>query len=186
MNSPELFKYYQDLAQNDVLFFFKGALDHTAITHLGEALNEQFITDPKLQRRIISVFFELAQNVKLYSSEKIDLDPGKEGIGVGVFSFSESEDSFYMRTGNLIELSEKTYLEERCKKVNGLNRDELNDFYRKERRKALEKNKKGGNIGLIELVRKSGNPLNFEVLKFNDDQCFFSLEVRISKSLENG
>ena len=181
MKDFDLYEYYKVTEESEVPFIFKGALNHEAIYYLGETLKEKISDAENKKSKILSVFVELAQNIKLYSAQKVYSESEGQEVGVGMMAFGENSDAYHIRSGNVIRNTSRKELIDRCRLINSLDREELNKLYLKERNRAIEDNREGGNIGLIEMARRSRNPLNVSMDQIDDDTTFFSIEVRISK-----
>jgi len=181
MKHFDLYQYYKITEENEVPFIFKGALNHEAVYHLGETLKERIKTAENKKSKILSVFVELAQNIKLYSAHKVYSESEGQDVGVGMIAFGETSSAYHIKSGNLINNSSRKELVDRCRLINSLDREELNKLYLKERNKAVEDNRSGGNIGLIELARRSRNPLDVSMDQVDENTTFFSIEVKISK-----
>jgi hypothetical protein len=181
MEDFSLFKYYKNSEDNQVPFVFKGGMNHESIYHLGETLKERIQEAESKKSKILSVFVELAQNIKLYSAERVYSDSEDKEVGQGIITFKDDTTAFYIKAGNVIRNESKKELIEKCRLINSLDREELNKLYNKERNRAIEENRAGGNIGLIELARRSRNPLQVSIDQLDDKRAFFTIEVKISK-----
>jgi hypothetical protein len=85
-----------------------------------------------------------------------------------------------LSSGNLIEGYKIEGLSERCEYINKLAPEELRDYYIKQRRRPT--GGVGANIGLIDMARRSGNPLEYQVVKIDDEFSFFALSIKVSKT----
>jgi hypothetical protein len=45
--------------------------------------------------------------------------------------------------------------------------------------------KGGGGLGLVDIVRKTGNKLNYLFAKYNDEYSFFYLDILVNEDKEN-
>jgi hypothetical protein len=123
----------------------------------------------------------MAQNIHHYSAEKIYSEKDQKDIGIGIIAISESDDHHVVSSGNYISSKEVENLVSRSEFINTLSDDELKEYYREQRRAPQRKDKPGANLGFIDMVRKSGNPIDVMIKKYNDELSFFILTVKINK-----
>ena len=74
-------------------------------------------------------------------------------------------------------------MKKHCEYINSLNPKDLRVFYRSQRRATRQDGHYGGNIGFIEMVRKSNNPLEteFTILEKDEKLAYFSIQVKMSR-----
>lgn len=72
-------------------------------------------------------------------------------------------------------------IQERCEKVNSMNKDELKAYYQDKIRKPPEAGSKGAGIGLIDIARKSDGPLHFAITDIDSTHSFLTLTVSFKK-----
>ena len=73
----------------------------------------------------------------------------------------------------------KTMLKEKLDKINGCDKEELKELFKKA---ILEQNietESTGNLGLLEMARKSGNKLEYQFDKVNDQYSYYTLTIKI-------
>ena len=62
--------YYINIAQNNTLVFYKGAFDEKVISEISQNIRKKLVTSPAVNKKVFSVFIELAQNIAFYSAER--------------------------------------------------------------------------------------------------------------------
>ena len=62
-----------------------------------------------------------------------------------------------------------------------MNADELKLFYKETLNNGTMNIKRGGGLGLIDIARKSGEKLQYNIREINDSFSFFTLTVKILK-----
>jgi hypothetical protein len=60
-----------------------------------------------------------------------------------------------------------------------MDKEELREYYQLSLNNAMVSNKGTAGLGMIDIARKSGNKLDFEFLKINEETSFFCLNVKI-------
>ena len=73
---------------------------------------------------------------------------------------------------------------ERINTVNGMNADQLKEYYKQARLNSRISDVGGAGLGFIDMARKSENKLDFGVYDIDsEDYKYFSLKARINKVL---
>lgn len=91
-------------------------------------------------------------------------------------------DSYQLILGNYINCSERNALKERIDIINSHDIKELRKKYI-EKLSDNERTKEGGSgLGLMDMARKTSEPLSYEFTDVNSDVCYFKLIVKINKN----
>ncbi len=169
------YRYHKVLGQ-DLVWSYKGIVDNQVITLFIEFINACSLK-AALRKRIISVFIEISHNIYHYSGQRIKrLD---KDAGVGMLALEKKNDSYYIVSGNLIEKKNQQFLNDRCMKINQLEREELRDFKRNNRKRVI-KEKTGANVGLIQAALIADGKLEYDFFDMSDGQsAWFFLKIGI-------
>lgn len=94
---------------------------------------------------------------------------------------SKDEENLYVDIGNLALIKERPILEDKIKKVNSLNEEEVKFLYGVIMKQTVVKfsTKGGAGLGIIDMKKKSGTPLEFKFQDVDDKVCFFNLRIRV-------
>ncbi|OQX25656.1 MAG: hypothetical protein BWK80_14480 [Desulfobacteraceae bacterium IS3] len=133
----------------------------------------------KTVKKVFSIFIELAQNIYLYSAKRAVVD-NKE-VGVGIIVIEKSNNFYRIKSGNLIANTVIGPLVDKISHINSLEKDKLKDLYNQQLKSPREKGKTGGGVGLITIVRKSGNPLGVILDTIDTDQTFIELSAKVDE-----
>ncbi len=169
----------QSLFSEEIRISYKGPVDGKIITFLGDYIDVINILSEKATKKLFKIFFELAENISNYSSDKIKLKNGKE-VGAGTIILKETVQNFTLVTGNPIRNEHLIPVLENSKNINELDHDELREYKRNVRRENLGE-QDSPNIGLITVALTSGNPLDIEINPIDADTSYFSLAVKVDK-----
>ncbi|MGF1532147.1 MAG: SiaB family protein kinase [Bernardetiaceae bacterium] len=175
------FKLY--LEQHHISFAFRGVMTQDVLALIGLTLRNGE-KDRILSRRLFSIAVEMAQNIYHYSEEREYVPVEKTDVGCGIIVITQSDTFYRVTSGNLILRTKEESIAERCHFINQLTTQELQDYHRQQRRvHARLDSTSGANIGLIELVRRSGHPLETHFFDAEESpvQKFFTLSVTIDK-----
>lgn len=181
-NSFNLFDFYQLTEEKDVILSFKGGISQDILISVGDLLRDKLAgEDAKLSvsKKVFFVFIELAQNIYRYSSEKAIL--GSKKIGAGMVAIRENDAHFTIFAGNTIKKSDMQPLIEQCQAVNRMSQDELKQAYKNRIKIPKEDDSVGAGLGLISIVRKAGNQIQFEMTSINEDYAFLVLSTQVNK-----
>ncbi len=158
---------------------YKGELNHQ-ITKLFTSMAESKIKrqhgDGVLIRRVYHVMVECLQNITKHSD---DFDNKENPIGHGMFIAAQDDKAFYVVTGNKINVNKVDDLKGRIQELNKSDKDKLNTTFKKQMKEGRISEKGGAGLGLIDMIRKTGIPLEFDFSDVDDNYMFFLLKVTI-------
>ncbi len=169
----------QSLFSEEIRISYKGPVDGKIITYLGDYIGVVNTLSEKATKKLFKIFFELAENISKYSSEKIKLKNGKE-VGAGTIILKETVKNFILVTGNPIKNEHLIPVLENSKNINELDHSELREYKRSVRRENKDENH-SPNIGLITVALTSGNPLDLEINPIDEKTSYFSISVKVDK-----
>ncbi len=178
----DLYKFKNDLEDMGVFFSFCGPVTQELLVEIGEILKLKMKLKEAHNNLIIKVFsmvVEMAQNIIHYSAERSFRDsPDKEvkQISHGVIAVGYQSDHYFVLSGNVIHNSQVENLREKLSLISAMNKDEIRDYYRKQRRAGPGEGSKGAGLGLLEMARKSNRQIEFAFKKIDNDYSFFSIK----------
>jgi hypothetical protein len=159
---------------------YNGPFDAQVLSVIAENIEYSLSNNPRVSKKIFKIFIELAQNISYYSAEKLKSEEGSD-FGVGILILREFEDHYSFSTGNMIENESVTTLLQKCETINILDREKLRQYKRKLRNMPSGV-PGGGNIGLVQVALTADHPLEYDVVKINNNTSFYILNVRVNKS----
>jgi hypothetical protein len=129
-----------------------------------------------MRRRVFSILVELLDNVAKYS-------PGKEAemkYGMPVSLIKLMNKTYSITTGNLILHSQIPHLKEKIDFINKYDKLGLKDLFTQSLSLQTVKSDSTGNMGLIDMARKSGNDLVYQFEKVNEKYSYYIVTVNIT------
>jgi len=134
----------------------------------------------RVKRRVFHVMVESLQNITKHASPAGEISEKEKGRGI--FVVKRGREFYTIITGNLTSNESTKELTEILDKVNSLNKDELNDLYKKQIKNGRKLSDRGGaGLGFIDIVRKTGNPIDYNIVPTEDNiNSFFILGVKIN------
>ena len=166
------------MAENNVYLIWSGHIsievEKEVISLTETKLSEEDI-ELNLRRRIFSVLVEIIENVAKYS-------PGKEPeekFGMPVALIRLEDDEYTLTTGNLI-LNEKVEdLKGKLDTINKFDKVGLKELFRKSLSGQTISSNSTGNMGLIDMARKSGSKLVYQFEQLNELYSYYVLTVKV-------
>jgi len=140
-----------------------------------EEILESEGVDKQKKRKLINIAIETLQNLQLHS-----FPVDENGYDVyPTFYLTKSDHCINIIIGNLIDKTEQTVLEDKLNKINSLNDEEVKFLYGVIMKQTVVKfsTKGGAGLGLIDMKKKSGNPLDFRFQDLNEDVSYFNLKI---------
>jgi hypothetical protein len=131
-----------------------------------------------VRKKVFAVYVELIQNVIHHSAQ---LTGFNQQSGTGVVVVIEKKDSYEIISANIIENGKVQNLINRCEEINRLDPGGLKILYSDRRKQPVPSRAKGSGLGLIDIARKSGNPINIKVDKINEKVSLLELSATINK-----
>ncbi|MFO8001949.1 MAG: SiaB family protein kinase [Marinilabilia sp.] len=176
-------EWYAHKLEGEIILKYAGSISPEMITRALESVED----NPQLRmerlqtrKKVYNVFVECLQN--LY--HHVDNPPsglsvsGSPNYGIVILVH---DGSFYrITTGNFILRSKVTFIKDRIEQLNSLSDEEVKMLYRDILGNESISEKGGGGLGMLDIVRKTGNKLEYFLYPYDEEHVFFSLDVYIS------
>lgn len=172
---------YSLLEPKTILLEYEGAVNKTVLLDTLPKIEEildELGADKQCKRKIVNIAIETLQNLQLHSfpikkSNHQDLVP--------LFILGKESGNITITIGNLVANDERAVLEDKLNKINSLNEEEVKFLYGVIMKQTVVKfsTKGGAGLGLIDMKKKSGNPLKFQFQDIDDEVCHFSLKISV-------
>lgn len=181
----ELFRLYEKLREEGIVFCFSGAISQGILEGIGEALRQKMeLEDMPMGtiQRVFGILVELMQNIVNYSAERLpEEDMGRAELRFGILTVGREGRAFFVRCGNFVAREHVEELAERVRMLQGMTKDELKALYRERRKAGPGAGSKGARLGLIDIARKAARPPDFNITEVDDKRAFFSMKVVIGE-----
>lgn len=161
--------------ENRIMLCYRGEMTQDiviALLNLTENKLTQDNSGKALKSRVFSVMIECLQNITRHS-EKTDFARSN------IFIMGYAEHGFSIYSGNVVKTERVKELQEKIAKINTMNEDELRDFYRVIMKSGSLKENSDSGLGLIQIARKTGNPLEFGFDTIDSNHSFFTLKTLV-------
>ncbi|MBP7194976.1 MAG: SiaB family protein kinase [Candidatus Cloacimonetes bacterium] len=171
---------YQLMHDSHIQFSYKGPITQDVLISLGDTIKEELHRDDcdaKVIRRVFSVLVEAAHNILKYSSEKTVLDKSKT-VGIGLIGIGKTpEGCFVVFSGNFVSPDEAEDIKTRLDYINTLSPSELTRNYQQQMRQGTISANGSAGLGLYEVARKSGRPIDYSFTPGPDGMMFFEMKI---------
>jgi hypothetical protein len=185
MSNNQLYDFFRKLDQDGVMLSYKGFVSPELISCILKIVEDKLNhseENPRTRKKVYNVLVESLQN--LY--HHVDEDPNAKDLNPEesrsiVVAIVQSHDAYYIQTGNFITLEHLSALLPRIDTLNLMDDLQLKTLYQERLSSAAISEKGTAGLGLIDMVRKSGNKLEYWVSEINPDCSFLCVQIKISK-----
>lgn len=177
---------YDELVKNGISLVYLGEFNHDItkmFTSMSEREMERKKEERSVQRKVYHVMVETLQNISRHSDEITGIE---NNIGNGLFLIGQKDNTYFIITSNKISNKKREVIHANLNEVNSLTKDELNQLFKKTIKEGTISEKGGAGLGLIDIARKTSNPLEFQFLPMDEDYSLFVLKVEITIPGEKG
>lgn len=176
-NKDFVMELMKSTGKEDLNYIYRGEFTQNLQQHilsLAEKNIDREKISGKIKKRVFHIMVESIQNISRHGDQEVESDHSS------MFSIQKENKWYYITTGNIIENSKVDNLRGKLDKINSMDQAELDKFYREVLGNGKLSAKGGAGLGLIEMVRKSGNKLSYEIERITDDTSFFYLHSNIN------
>lgn len=179
MQQINLWSLHRQFEEANIQICFNGPLTHSIIEELGMAVrryleNETPGTEKMMD--IFSVYIEQTQNVRNYARKKQSADTPALYNTI-TLTIGRQGEQYVVVSGNVIDLADVSPLVDKIEQLRTLDAAGLKALYKEQRRKPLTDEASGAGLGLIDMARKTSQPLEYQVQPINDKTAFFTLQA---------
>lgn len=176
--------YYDGLVKGDVVYAFKGSITSETINTILESVEQKLDEkneDPKIRKKIYNVLVESLQNL-FHHIDEVPLGLSeKVAPKLGIVVVKKTPPGYEMLTGNFVSNHKTSFLEDKINKINSLTKEELKDMYKFILNHQKLSAKGGGGLGLVDIARKTGTPLEYTFEQVNPEFSFYVFKVEITE-----
>lgn len=171
------------MENDNIILSFKGVVTAdllNSVLNIIESKLKLIGESQRIKRKVYNVLVECLQNLYHHTDAHIEGKQGEETQGnSSLVLVLKENDKFLIKTGNYIKNNKVIDLESKLNEINSLDKEGLRGLYIDHLSESVISSKGTAGLGMIDIARKSGNKLDYEFLKVNDDSSFFCLNVKI-------
>lgn len=183
--------YYKDfihqfrdsMMDHDVSLVYEGEISQQIVnvfSKIAEAKlegKEHVVT----KRRVYHVMVECLQNICKHADENTTSD---SQLGKGILLVGNNESQYMVQTGNIIENKYVNALEATLERVNSMSPEEIKENYKKALLNSRISDRGGAGLGFIDMVKKTGNPIEYLIKKIDDEFSFLVIVSKVDRILD--
>ena len=170
------FILFKAMQKDNLSYIYRGKFTQNITDHilfLAEDNLEKEEQSSKIKKRVYSIMVECLQNVTRHQNET----QGDSIDNMGLFVIQKKDEKYYITTGNLVEKENIPNISKLIEKINGLEKDELKNYYKEVLDGGSLSDKGGAGLGFIDMARKSGNKLSYTFKEISDNYSYFYLHT---------
>ncbi len=171
-------KLYDEFENQGISLVYIGKFNHI-ITKMFTAMSQEEMElnqDSKsVRRKLHHSVIEILQNMTKHSTRLFTTVK----FGKGIFMLGRTDKAYYIMTANRIHKEDIANLETAILEVNEASPEELRKKYKAQLTGGKISDRGGAGLGLIDIVRKTGNKLNYLFLPIDDNHEYFVLKIKI-------
>ncbi|WP_409345371.1 SiaB family protein kinase [Paenibacillus sp. MBLB4367] len=179
----DVLEVQQALRSRGILICFSGKLTQSLIAEYGEAVKSYLETEDRPQNEvfnIFSLFIEQTQNINNYNAVKSESPSYDALLQSSIVTIGKTDEVGYVvSSGNLIENEDAEWLKSYIDALIPLDKTELKALYKAKLKADLAPGATGAGLGIIDMARKSSSPLQYSIVKQNDQLSFFTLKATV-------
>jgi hypothetical protein len=176
----DIFKLREHFNRSKILLCFNGPVSRSLIEEIGNALKNYLQADhaqPSAAMDVFAVYVEMTQNIRHYA-----VGHGYDEIesSATVVVAREDEHHYVVQAGNLVERADGEVLLAKVNELAKMDKVELKALYKTQlRQPRVAEAVSGAGLGLIDVARKSSQPLSASLTHSDGGRTFFSLRAVI-------
>ncbi|AHL74254.1 hypothetical protein CH92_03795 [Stutzerimonas stutzeri] len=181
METLDLFAMRESYNRQQIMLCFNGPISRSLIEEIGNALRNYLAADhanASSAMDVFAVYIEMTQNIRHYAKVRNWAD--QEAGATVVVARNDSDGRYVVSAGNLIETADGEALLATIEDLASLDKAQLKVRYKEQLRKPREDNTaSGAGLGLIDIARKSSEPLKASLQTVANGRSFISLSAVI-------
>mgnify|MGYP006865120026 CR=1 FL=1 len=185
VNGMDILELYDRMNMNNIILSFKGDITTGLMSSVLQIMEDKlnnYDEKPRIRKKVYNVLVECLQN--LYHH----VDPVPDSIGrirngdsSAIFMIGLEEDRYKIITGNYVRSDRIPELKERLEYINSKDHDDLRTLYKEVLNNEERSDKGGGGLGMIDIARKTGGKLSYDITAINEQYAFFTLNINVEQ-----
>lgn len=180
MDTNDLLAMRETYNRQRIMLCFNGPISRSLIEEIGNALRNYLAAEqaqPSAAMDVFAVYIEMTQNIRHYATR---MQYGEQDASATVAIARNEEGRYVVSAGNLVEYEDGLRLVEWIDRLGGLDKAQLKAAYKEQLRKPREGDStSGAGLGLLDIARKSSQPLHASLREQSEGRGFFSLHAVI-------
>lgn len=167
------------MSDNELLLAYRDHITEATVHQLLSITEMKLIQsgeERKLRKRVFNILVECLQNIVNHA----DVSANVEQDIASLLLMGRHEDGIFIITGNKILNTKIPALKKKILEVNTIDHDAMREVYSNKLDESIFSNKGGAGLGLLDIYRRSGRKINYNVEEIDDNVSFLSLHITIA------
>jgi flagellar motor component MotA len=168
---------HKQLNQNRVITAFNGEINSNTIVAFLKYIETYFVkeTSHQVKRKLWHVLVESLQNIYKHGINKIDNE-----ILNSTVTISKTDNGYLITTCSNVTNNDVDGIKHKIDTINSLSTEALNQLYKSTLQNNTISEKGGAGLGLMELVRKSGNKIEYTLESLQDQYSLLTMNIKVN------
>lgn len=179
-----VYEFHKSMTTNKITLVYEGEINQE-ITNVFSEMAEAGMDETEhetTRKRVYHVMVECLQNICKHADEKGYTED--IGRGKGILMVGNDDSQYSITTGNAISNDNIGGVVEMLDRINGMTPEEVKSTYKQMIREARLSDKGGAGLGFVDMVKKTGNPIEYLIHPINNDRSFLVIVSRVNRILE--
>ena len=176
----DIFELREHFSRSKIMLCFNGPVSRSLIEEIGNALKNYLHADhaqPSAAMDVFGVYVEMTQNIRHYAMGR-GYDEMDSSATVVVAR--DDEKHYVVQAGNVVEKADGVALLAQVNALAQMDKVQLKALYKTQLRQPRNEDiVSGAGLGLIDIARKSSQPLSASLADSTDGRAFLSLRAVI-------
>lgn len=159
---------------------FNGPISRSLIEEIGNALKNYLQADnaqPSAAMDVFGIYIEMTQNIRHYAIKK---GYGEADSSATIIVARDTAGAYVVQAGNMVEEADGRALTARVSELAALDKPALKAAYKEQLRRPRDEGaSSGAGLRLIDIARKSSQPLVGQLTPLPNGKAFFSIQAVI-------
>lgn len=177
LNTLNKFKNLKD--SEELLVAYQGSITASLTDNLLTIAENKLAMveyNTRTKKKVFNILVEVLQNI-YHNQQEISRSPNF--YHEIMLMLVKEPDCYHVISGNYINQGNTDLLKSRIEEINHFDSEELRVKYRNKLDEGFFSDSGRAGLGIMDMVRKSGQPLEFGFKPINEDYSYFSLQVNI-------
>lgn len=177
-----IFDLHSILSMKNIILVYEGEFTQEitkSVLSMAEKNMETTNEDLNIKKKVFNVMVECLQNICKHSEE---FGAENDDFNTAIFMIAKEMDIYKITSGNVIYNNKIEGLKAKLEKINSLDKEGLKEYYKDTLSNSELSEKGGAGLGFIDMARKSGQKLEFEFTKIDEQISFFALQSTIVRN----
>jgi Family of unknown function (DUF6272) len=185
-----IYDLHKTMLNQNLILVYEGEFTQEvtkSVLAMAERNMDSFGEEGAVKRKVFNIMVECLQNITKHA---VSYDADSYGRNSAIFMIGKQKDEYVITSGNAILNEDVESMVRRLDNINAMDREGLKKLYKEMITRQGDgpgglSIKGGAGLGFIDMARKSGNKLGFDIERVNDKISFFSLKTTISRQIKD-